>query len=664
MRISRRAFARLSLASGLATLLGACRRSAEVPAPPALPVEARSPGAGGPQRYREAPMLAEQVARGDLPPVDERLPEAPYVLQVNGEIGTHGGAWRRAYRQDSPTGSPNLLRAKNGLTHLGRDLALKPYIAESWELDETRGTITWHLRRGMRWSNGDPVTSEDFCFHWLAGLDYPEIGHSGLEHKVQIEVSDDYTFSLWLGGPSAPQAQPITYADQLGYELPLAPSAFARGYHPDYVAGGRQALEALARQEGYADWATMYRARVLQSSYYYGEPNKPTLLPWRAITRRGTSPTAFERNPYFWQVDAQGQQLPYLDHVLCLPVGGEEPLEMRVQNGELDYQVEGLLPQREEAYRLAGYHVQHYPSGEHIVLQFDLSSPNRALAGMVSHLEARQALSLAINRDQLSALYDGLAKPRQYSPIKSSPLYDEEAASQYLEYDPVRAGAILDRLGYGNRDEEGYRVSPERERLRVMLQSPYEPESVGGRMVAAVLVDLEAVGLECTLLERPVATIYENHRRRALDACITPLGGTLLPSVVVVGGFSTIGRANVWQGTDAVPEEHYIAALDELYQQAILQPDLERKNSLFREFLQIWKRELPLVGLLGGFAQVGLVKEGLANILDGLVYDQVTNYEAVQNPQQFYWSSSQRHSLTREELASLTLAGASAAAPE
>ena len=99
MHINRRTFARLSLASGLAALLGACRGKEEVPAPPApptLPVEAQPTGTVGPARYQEAPMLAEQVARGELPPVAERLPTKPLVLEPNASLGQYGGGLRSA----------------------------------------------------------------------------------------------------------------------------------------------------------------------------------------------------------------------------------------------------------------------------------------------------------------------------------------------------------------------------------------------------------------------------------------------------------------------------------------------------------------------------------------------------------------------------------------
>ncbi len=651
MTITRRSFVRLAMAAGLGTVLGACRAREGVAPPPVRSAEGEPAGGmgGSASRYQEAPMLAEQVARGELPPVEERLPATPFVLEVNESIGAYGGAWRRAYRRVAPTGNPELLQVKNGLTQLDRTLTVKPYIAESWEIDESGGKITWHLRPGMRWSNGDPLTSEDFRFYWLAGLKHPGIGHSGLEQRAQIEVIDDYAVSLQVASVSNPFSQPVSYSDQKGDELPLVPAAYAKRYHPDYAEGGLSVLQSLATLGGYASWEHMYRVKVDQGAFYYGEAGTPTLRPWRAAAGRADEGVLLERNPYFWQVDESGQQLPYLDQVVAVPYGGEEPLEARVANGEVDCQVAGLLPQREDQYRLAGYRVQHWPSGEHLVLQFDPSTSNEALGEFVSHRDVRRALSLAISRADLAVLYGDLAEPRQYAPMKESPLYDEDVAKQYTEYDPSRAGQVLDAAGYGDRDAEGYRVGMTGERLKAIIQSPYEPESVGGQVAARVIRDLEAVGLECDYWVREPGEIHANHVARVLDAALMPLGGTLLPSIATVSGFSPVGQGNAWRGTARAPDGHYFAILDELYTEMALEPDLERKNALFREVLAIWKEELPAIGLLGGFQQVCIVKDEFMNVRDGLVYDEVTGYEAFQNPQQFYWERPESHVLTEEE---------------
>ncbi len=644
-RVTRRLFLRLAMAAGLGTVLGACREREEMAPPPVLSGEGvlDAPANGSAARYREAPILAERVARGELPPVEERLPAMPFVLGVNEGIGAYGGAWRRAHQRWQRTAVTNALPVTRNMLCLDREYAIRPYIAESWEVNEEGTRLTWHLRRGMHWSDGAPVTSQDFRFSWFGDPNYTEDGQPTAQRHMDIELHDDYAFTVSRSTPSFVTLPPAYLSARDSH---LVPSEYAKAFHPDYAEGGSSALRVRAEEEGYASLRAYYNAHVLQTGL--PEPGTPTLLPWRPVTRRQAGTVLYERNPYYWQVDADGQQLPYLDRVVSQLCGGQAPLDVRVRNGDLDCQVEGLLGALEATYRETGYAVQHYPSGEHIVLQVNPTTSDESLAEMFQRREARQALSLAINRGQLAVVYGGGAEPRQFSPIQESPFYDEELSQQYLAYDSDLANRMLDELGYGERDGDGYRVSPRGNRLRVMVQSPYEAESVGGKIVAAVLGDLEALGLECEYLVRDDAEIHDNFGAGVLQACIGPLAGTFLPPLTELGGFAGL-RWNVWSGGRLLRDDHPYRDLDALYEKMLLEPDLDRRAAIFREYLTIWKGELPVIGLLGGFQQVCIVRDGFMNVRDGLVYDVVTGYEAFQNPQQFCWERPQSHTLTEEE---------------
>lgn len=592
------------------------------------------------------------VAASELPPVEERLPNRPYVLEVNESPGVYGGAWRTAYPRSSYTDGPDPLAVHCGLTCFDRDLTVRPYVAESWELDEQGMTITWHLRPGMRWSDGEPVTTQDFWFYWMGGADYPDrIGHYGLEERIEIDLVDDYTctFAIRDATKRSPLVQPVSYA-QRALSLPLVPTEHARRYHPDYAPGGARALQALAEQEGYGDWPTLYRIKVMP---VVQEPGKPTLWPWRLLTKRRAQAVLLERNPYFWQVDAEGRQLPYLDHVVCRQFAREDALEMMIENGELDCQVDRLLPQREESYLAAGYIVRHFASGEHIVLQVNPSTRNGALAEFWGQRDVRRALSIGINRADLAVLYDDRAVGRQYSPIPRSPLYGEELARQYTEYDPDRANQMLDAAGYAARDYDGYRLSPDGQRLEVIVQSPYHHESVGGRLVGRVCEDLEALGLDCDYWEREAYRIRENFMQGVLDATIGPLSGAVLPALTTGTGFFGSAVYNVWRGRGTFPDTHYFHELSEVHEAMIQEGTLEGKMALCREYLAIWRAELPHIGLLGEFEQPGIAREGFLNLQDGLVYDTVTGEGAFQNPQQFSWYTPAAHALSPEELEAL-----------
>jgi peptide/nickel transport system substrate-binding protein len=116
--------------------------------------------------YQEAPMLAERVTAGELPPVDERLPAEPLVVTPIEETGTYGGTLRRVLIGSS--GDHNTILRIVGPQSLVRwkpDYSgLEPNLATSWEISDDARAYTFHLREGLKWSDGHPLTTEDIRF--------------------------------------------------------------------------------------------------------------------------------------------------------------------------------------------------------------------------------------------------------------------------------------------------------------------------------------------------------------------------------------------------------------------------------------------------------------------------------------------------------------------
>src|SRR5690606_27520561 len=116
---------------------------------------------------REAPSLAEQVSAGNLPPLEERLPKNPMVLQPLEEIGQYGGRIRRGL--NSPQDSNNflpLVRASLLEWSLDNQYQVVPGLAESWEVNADATVYTFRLREGIRWSDGQPLTTDDYMFYY------------------------------------------------------------------------------------------------------------------------------------------------------------------------------------------------------------------------------------------------------------------------------------------------------------------------------------------------------------------------------------------------------------------------------------------------------------------------------------------------------------------
>ena len=203
--LSRREFLRVSALAGAGTIVAACAQPAAPtepaggePAPttppaaePQQPTEPTAPGAVG-ARYNEAPQLAEMVAAGDLPPVEERLPLNPCVCPVMERTGTYGGTIRRGYKGVSDMTGPKML-SKFLILH--PELALRPDMAERGRSAPTPPSSPSTSAR-MKWSDGEPSTSAVFMGGDADAERRDHLGRTGgpgSTGRHEQTTPDDYT---------------------------------------------------------------------------------------------------------------------------------------------------------------------------------------------------------------------------------------------------------------------------------------------------------------------------------------------------------------------------------------------------------------------------------------------------------------------------------------
>src|SRR5438067_3625575 len=220
-----------------------------------------------PKTFSEAPMLAELVKQGKLPPVEQRLPEEPLVIKPVHEIGKYGGTWRRDF-----TGPGD--RWNGNRTVTGPDSLLfwdytgekaGPNVAKSFEFLDGGRTFVLHLRKGMRWSDGQPFTANDFVF-WYEDMykneeliATPNILLSINGKPGKLEKGDDYTvryvfadpyylISDLMAGSTAISGHAFQGDMLMGS---FAPAHYLKQYHPKYVTGGKPAVEQMAKDAQY-----------------------------------------------------------------------------------------------------------------------------------------------------------------------------------------------------------------------------------------------------------------------------------------------------------------------------------------------------------------------------------------------------------------------------
>ena len=175
-----------------------------------LPPDTGPCKAAMPAQYSESPALAEKVAAGALPSVEERLPEKPLVIEPVDEIGTYGGTLRRASALLFPFMFVNMTREP--LINFRYPMAgdgIEPNLAESWEFNAEGTELTLNLRRGIKWSDGQPFTSDDVMFYWYDVM---------LDDKTAVPVHP----ALFAAKGVVPELQQIDeYTLKLVYPFPF-----------------------------------------------------------------------------------------------------------------------------------------------------------------------------------------------------------------------------------------------------------------------------------------------------------------------------------------------------------------------------------------------------------------------------------------------------------
>ena len=167
------------------------------------------------QEAKEAPELADLVKGGKLPAVADRLPAQPLVVEKIDAVGVYGGELRRALRGDADHNSILRIVGNQGLTRWSPDFTqVLPNVALSWDISPDATEYTFHLRKGMKWSDGHPLTADDLVF-WVDDLlhdddFYPAAPEAYVINgkRCTIKKVDDYTVSTLRGFVRALQRAP------------------------------------------------------------------------------------------------------------------------------------------------------------------------------------------------------------------------------------------------------------------------------------------------------------------------------------------------------------------------------------------------------------------------------------------------------------------------
>lgn len=434
-----------------------------------------------PQGFVEPDSLEQAVEAGKLPPVAERLPSAPLVVAA-GEgqtLGRYGGDLRMLVGRPKDS---RLLSVYGYARLVGydRDFELVPDILQKVEVEEGR-IFTLHLRPGMRWSDGEPFTAEDFRYWWEDVASNEQLAPAGVPRQMMVddqpaefEVVDDHTVRY-----SWPAPNPF-FLPALAGAGPLyiyRPAHYLKQFHERY--GDADFIAKKAEEYAVRGWAPLHNR--LDDLYRFNNPELPVLQPWILVEEdTGQERIVARRNPYFHRVDAEGRQLPYID-TFTLAITSPALIPAKAASGEADLQSRGLnfsdytfVKGNEEK---AGYKVRLWDTvrGSELALYPNLNVNDPVWHELNRDVRFRRALSLATPREEINqVIYFGLGLPGNQSALPASPLYEEEYRQAWAEFDPERANALLDEIGLTERGDGDIRKLPDGRPLEIVVETAGE----------------------------------------------------------------------------------------------------------------------------------------------------------------------------------------------
>ena len=431
--------------------------------------------------YGEAPLLAELVASGELPPVEERVPANPVVVQPLEQVGVYGGELAGPTTNPTCCGWDVLEMRLQKLLTIDTDLtSIIPNIAQSYEVSDDLMTFTFTIREGHKWSDGEPFTTEDFRFYFEDVLGNTEItpnpgGPWVVSGELpQFEILDETRVRFTYAEPRPTLL--IAVGSEVGHRG-FRPAHYFQQFHLDYNADAN----ALADELGFEGWVQMFNAKMSPYNFTWNlgsetDPYAPTLNTFVFTSEDSFGNKHYERNPYFFKVDVEGNQLPYTDTLRRILVEDLQVQDLKGIAGEYSHYGWGTLlsfPTYRENEEAGGYRtaLAEYSRGNEYSIMFNFTTENLPLREIFWDVRFRQAMSVAINRDEINELiYFGLANASQNSPVPSSLFFEDWMPGHYAQFDPDLSNQLLDEMGLDQRDSDGFRLRPDGETLFINFQ--------------------------------------------------------------------------------------------------------------------------------------------------------------------------------------------------
>jgi peptide/nickel transport system substrate-binding protein len=621
-----------------------------------------------PKTFKEAPELAELVKAGKLPPVEQRIGQDPLVIKPLRDIGKYGGTWRRGFTGPFDTSNGHRTAQNDKLLYFDyTGTKIVPNIARGWEVSPDGRVTTIFLRRGMRWSDGQAFTADDFVFWFEEVYQNKELVPTPLPvmtingKPIAIKKVDAATVQLVAPDPYFAMPTVLASVWGIGHHARygrdalggFAPAHYLKQFHPKWSS--KDEVTRKAAEMKFDSWVSMFKNR----NDACRNPDLPVVTPWKTISPINTPTWILERNPYSVWVDSAGNQLPYIDRIRMTLGENLELINLRAIAGEYDSQARHIdiskLPVLLENQKKGGYRVYLDPStqGADVGLFCNQSfDKDPEIAKWLGTREFRIALSHGIDRQQVNETFVlGLGQTGSAAPGERTLYFPgSEYKTLHCAHDVKKANQMLDKLGLTKKDSEGYRLRADgggRLRLSLTTYLGFLPFTQVAEMVVQQWKQIGIRG-EVQEMERGLATA----RLRANEHQIyfeTQWGADNMfghtPFFFPIDGGTPVGpQYGIWYasaGTQGKEPPPRMRELMEKYRKAFGVPDAERT----RLAKEVWKIALdemwviPVVSNSPASQGVRVIKNNMGNIPERLWNSAVSDNPHIAHTETWYFKS-------------------------
>ena len=576
----------------------------------------------------------------DLMPLAKRLPSEPLIVAPYNKIGMYGGTLN-GISKATESGTSDLLSVRHvNLVRFSDDLAtVVPNVAKSWQWNDTFTVLKVNLRKGHKWSDGQDFNAHDIAF-WYNNLlmntnviKKPKDRFLSAGKPVKVEVLNDTTVQFTMN-ESTPGFLDNFAQD---YAQPFQPKHLLAQFHPELTKDADKKAQALGFDNGYA-----------LINFYYGQSDwkdVPTpLLKDKAATERlvkaGLTAIApslesylvveeslegrrLVANPYFFQVDTAGNQLPYINEISEVFIGDEDIQTAKLIAGEVDYKAQAVnLPQAPvllENKEQGAYELALRPTIAQTTIAFNLTDKNIEKRAVFNNINFRRAMSVAMNRDQINEIaYFGLGKPTQYTGFDAdtTPFISNELKNSWIQYDPKMAAKLLDKAGVIDQNNDGLRDLPSGKNFELNIQ--YATQGTPTELVEIIANNWTQVGIKTTIKEVTSDEYRNSQTANDLSVLSWVMGrplATLASNVETLlppyGSFFDLRTGMLWaqhrdtKGTEGVKPPATVAKMKKMTDEFVtLQAGSDASNKLGAKIAQQVVDDLYILGTVKAVSPV------------------------------------------------------------